>query len=185
MFECYKWILFSSVHLHRHKFKVSVLSYLIKEYKWLTEYEAKEQHLNCHFYSVLLPMLQSDPMERRAFGPLRLQTGRQWAKASSCPVRTTNIHSLVPFLHVSPLSLASSLLSLLGSATPTPPHPFGLWLSLGRASTSLGILAGGALCLRGWGGPRGSFWRKTQGNNMQKRNQRLFVLSSSKVVWHS
>ena len=44
------------------------------------------------------------------------------------------------------------------SALPPPPPPFGLWLGLGRASTSLGVLAGGALCLGGWGGPRVSFW---------------------------
>lgn len=56
--------------------------------------------------------------------------------------------------HVSPLSPASSL---LGSA----PSPFCLWQSLGWASTSLGFLAGGALCLRGWRGPRVSFCRKT------------------------
>lgn len=31
----------------------------------------------CEFYSRLLPALQSDPMKRRTFGPLTLQTGRQ------------------------------------------------------------------------------------------------------------
>lgn len=40
-FECYKWNLFSSVHLRRHESKVSVLSSLsLQEYKWLSEYES-------------------------------------------------------------------------------------------------------------------------------------------------
>lgn len=147
-FECYKWILFSSVHLHK-QFQSFCAFLSRREYKWLTEDEAKEQNLRCQFYSVLLPVLQSDPMKRRTFGPMKLQTGRQWAKVSSCPLRTTNIHSL-SFLHVSPLSLVSA---------PQLCPPSGPWLSLGGASTSLGVLAGGALRLGGRGGPRVSFWR--------------------------
>ena len=151
-FECYKWILFSSVPLHK-QFQSFCAFLSRREYEWLTEDEAREQNLRCQFYSVLLPVLQSDPMKRRTFGPLKLQTGRQWAKVSLCPFRTTNIHSL-SFLHASPLSLASTPQLCL----PPSPPPFGLWLGLGRASTSLGVLAGGALCLGGWGGPRVSFW---------------------------
>ena len=114
-FECYKWILFSSVHLHK-QFQSFCAFLSRREYKWLTEDEAKEQNLRCQFYSVLLPVLQSDPMKRRTFGPLKLQTGRQWAKVSSRPLRTTNIHSL-SFLHVSPLSLVSTP----QLCPPTPP----------------------------------------------------------------
>lgn len=166
---CYKRLLFSSVHLHQ----VSVLSCLVRN---INDKQRKEQQLRCQFYSGLLPVLQSDPMKRRTFGPLKLQTGRQWAKVSSCPLKTTNKHSL-SFLHVSPLPPASHLLF--------PPRlfsPFGLWLGLGWASTSLGILAGGALCLRGWGGPRVPFWRKTQTKICKKKRiyEILSILSSSK-----
>lgn len=84
---------------------------------------------------------------------MKLQTGRQWVKVSLCPVRTANLHSPFP---------VSTFTFFLSTHLSSAPSPFGLWQSLGRASTSLGILAGGALCLRGWWGPRvscGKTWQ--------------------------
>lgn len=103
--------------------------------------------------SALLRALQSDPKKGEHVGRLELQTGWQWAKVSSCPHRTTNMHSLF-------FPLPTSTRFLLYFSIPWLCRPFGLWLSLGRASPSLGVLAGGALGLGGWGGPRVASWRK-------------------------
>lgn len=140
--ECYKCLLFRWVLLHSG----SVLSCLARN-----KNDRRESSIS-DVRSTLC--LQSDLMKRRTFGRLELQTGRQWVKVSSCPLRTDNVHSNPsPFFSSTPLD----------SSQPFSPQlfpPFGVWMGLRRTSTSLGILASGALCLRGWGGPWSSFWRK-------------------------
>lgn len=154
--------------------RFSVLSSSRREYKWPTENEAREQHLGCQFYSVLLCMLQSNPMRRRTFGPLKLQTGWQWAKVSSCPDRTTNIHSL-SFLHVSPHPLASSLL-----CTPSP-HPPLRPLAEFRMDLRLpGHLGWWSPLPQGLGRPLGLLLEGGGGKSVKD----VCILLSSKVVWH-
>lgn len=86
-------------------------------------------------------------------------SSKQAGSERRCPhvqLGQTKKHSLFSFLPC--LSTLTCFLSTFHSLA-LPPSSVPGW-SLGRASTSLGILAGGALCLRGWGGPRVSFWRK-------------------------
>lgn len=143
--ECYKCLLFKWV-LHSG----SVLSCLARNKNDRRESSISDvgSTLGC------FPCLQSDLMKRRTFGQLELQTGRQWVKVSLCPLGTDNVHSILsPFFSSTPHNLSLH----------SPPHPplVFVWV-LRWTSTSLGILAGGALCLRGWGGPWSSLWRKTQ-----------------------
>lgn len=140
------------------KFKVSVLSCLIREYKWLRENKASQ------FCSVRLPVLQSDPMKRR-------HLGRWSSKQAGSERRCPRVHSGQIIFTLSPLCFLS---------TPLCPH-LGLTQSLGRASASLCVLAGGAFCLGGRRGPRVSFWKKKR--KKMKICKRLFYIKL-KEVWH-
>lgn len=106
--ECYKCLLFRWVLLHSG----SVLSCLARN-----KNEERRESSISDVRSTLgcVPCLQSDLMKRRTFGQLELQTGRQWVKVSSCPLRTDNVHSILsPFFSSTPLD----------SSQPFPPQLF-------------------------------------------------------------
>jgi len=142
-FECYKLILLSPSSQTLIQSFCAFLS--CQDSKWQTEHETKECHLKCQFYSVLLPLLQSDPVKRQHLGWLKLQTCRQWAKVSSCSFWTATIP---PLLFPSPYFL---LLPLQFSASPQSPTDFkmgrhlpghlGLWSPLAQGpERPLGLL---------------------------------------------
>lgn len=90
-------------------------------------------------------MVQSDSIKRRTFGAPEAPN-RPAVSESVLMSSQENQYQHSPFPYS--MSLYFHLLPLYISLP-----PFGLWLSLGWASASLGSLAVGALRLWGWGGP--------------------------------
>lgn len=88
----------------------SFCAFLLQEYKWLTEYKAKEQHLNCHFYSVLFRSPRVTIGSNKKSCIRADESSKQAASERRCPrVRLGQPINTLSFLFPSPLSLASNL----------------------------------------------------------------------------